>query len=453
MKKIYLYHTNDLHSHFENWPRIVGYLNSQKKVHDANKEPFLRIDLGDHADRFHPVTEGTMGAANVDLLNNACYDFVTIGNNEGITFTKDALQSMYEARTFNVLLSNLFDDQGNRPNWCLPYNIIDIDGTKIGFTGATAPFTPFYSKLGWDIKDPFDYLPAIIKTLREKADIVVLLSHLGMPADQKAAREIDGIDIILGAHTHQLLENGEWCENTLIAQTGKFGSSVGKLEIQFDDKKKKIHKLTEKAVILESEPDRDTEELLQLWYQRSANQLSEQITQIDYDIAPDDFQDNELGLVLANALREWCEADIGMVNGGIIVDLLKKGPVTKGDLHRVCPHPINPCKVVLTGNEILDILMKSSTEAFQKFELKGFGFRGKRIGKLIFSGLTYDLQKGNPINVLINREPLETDQSYQVATTDMFTFGRLLPQVKEAPIKDFYLPEMLRDLLAWKLRQ
>jgi 2',3'-cyclic-nucleotide 2'-phosphodiesterase (5'-nucleotidase family) len=283
---------------------------------------------------------------------------------------------------------------------------------------------------------------------------VVLLSHLGLPFDEKAAREIKGIDVILGAHTHQLLKKGEWRENTLITQTGKFGTHVGKLEIEYDTEKKKIHSLKETAVSLEEEPDRKTEEQLQLWQKRSADYLSEQIGTVDHDMVPDDFYDNELAIILAKALKDWCEGDIGMVNAGVIVGRIEKGPVTRGDFHRVCPHPINPCKVSLSGKEVLEILKRGLQKDFQAFELKGFGFRGKRIGKLIYSGLTYKTDKdGELTDVQINGSALQSHAVYRVATTDMFTFGRLLPQVKAASEKDYYLPEMLRDLLAWALQK
>ena len=54
------------------------------------------FDIGDHVDRSHPFTEGTKGKGNINLLNEAGYDAVTIGNNEGITMSKEALSSLYE---------------------------------------------------------------------------------------------------------------------------------------------------------------------------------------------------------------------------------------------------------------------------------------------------------------------------------------------------------------------
>ena len=88
---IHIYHTNDIHSHFENWPRIEKFLKEKKRQHEERNENVFLFDIGDFADRFHPLTEGTMGQGNTDLLNDIGVNAVTIGNNEGITLPFSAL--------------------------------------------------------------------------------------------------------------------------------------------------------------------------------------------------------------------------------------------------------------------------------------------------------------------------------------------------------------------------
>lgn len=65
-EKLHIYHTNDLHSHFENWPKIVDYIQTQRQKHEEQGEEVLLFDLGDHVDRFHPISEATFGKANVE---------------------------------------------------------------------------------------------------------------------------------------------------------------------------------------------------------------------------------------------------------------------------------------------------------------------------------------------------------------------------------------------------
>jgi len=63
--------------------------------------------------------------------------------------------------------------------------ILEKDGIRIGVTGATAAFTTFYSLLGWDALDPETALREQCLLLAPQVDILIILSHLGLPADQK----------------------------------------------------------------------------------------------------------------------------------------------------------------------------------------------------------------------------------------------------------------------------
>ncbi len=117
LEKLRLYHTNDLHSHFENWPKIVHYIEQKRNEHEKDGEETLVFDIGDHMDRFQMITEATFGKANVDLLNRLEIDAAAVGNNEGITLPHDELADLYTHAAFPVIVSNLFDADGQRPEW------------------------------------------------------------------------------------------------------------------------------------------------------------------------------------------------------------------------------------------------------------------------------------------------------------------------------------------------
>lgn len=118
-EKITILHTNDLHSHFENWPRIRRYLLQTRKQLNAQADSsVITVDLGDAVDRVHPLTEVTNGQANVELLNQIHYDAVTIGNNEGLTNTHEQLDELYKEANFDVVLANLLDMKTKlMPKW------------------------------------------------------------------------------------------------------------------------------------------------------------------------------------------------------------------------------------------------------------------------------------------------------------------------------------------------
>ena len=100
MKKLHIYHINDLHSHFDNWPKIRRFLLEKKAFHEKNGEEVLLFDIGDACDRVHPLTEATNGKANIELLNQVPFDAVTIGNNEGIGNDKRQLDELYDDAEF-----------------------------------------------------------------------------------------------------------------------------------------------------------------------------------------------------------------------------------------------------------------------------------------------------------------------------------------------------------------
>src|SRR5690606_20894581 len=64
--------------------------------------------------------------------------------------------------------------------------------------------------------------------------ILIIVSHLGLSYDQRMAAEIEGIDCILGGHTHHLLEQAIMVNRTLIGAAGKLGSHLGIVEIEYD---------------------------------------------------------------------------------------------------------------------------------------------------------------------------------------------------------------------------
>ncbi|MBD1380806.1 bifunctional metallophosphatase/5'-nucleotidase [Metabacillus arenae] len=460
MKKLYIYHVNDLHSHFENWPKIVHYLNERKRHHDENGEDYLLLDIGDHVDRFHPITEATEGKANVELLNQLQFDAVTIGNNEGITLSYETLNSLYKEADFTVVLSNLFDELKQRPEWMKPYHIIELKtGYKIGLIGVTVFYEKFYKQLGWQIKDPFQAVQESLFAIKDQVDLVVLMSHLGISDDEIMANEFPDIDLILGAHTHHLLCDGKFINGVLLGGAEKYGHYVGCIEITYE--KENFHLLKKKARVEEminlSQTCKTTEAWLQKKEKESRCILSKEIVHLHEAIPLEWFESSDFTSILVSSIKEWCQGEVAMVNAGMLLAPLPAGPVTKGDLHRICPHPINPCKVFLKGDELKEVILQASTEKMEHLRLKGLGFRGKVMGQMVYDGIDVVKEKLDDgemhvTSILVNGQPLDPDKLYGVATVDMFTLGPLYPVISHADKKTYFMPEFLRDLLEWKLK-
>ncbi|MCM3745439.1 bifunctional metallophosphatase/5'-nucleotidase [Sporosarcina luteola] len=446
VETIHIYHTNDIHSHFDSWPKISRYLHSQRKLHNSVQEACFVFDIGDHVDRSHPFTEGTSGKGNVALLNRAGYDAVTIGNNEGITMSKRALSTLYESADFDVVLCNLSETDGSLPQWLKPYRIYKTaKGLSIGVIGATAMYTDFYEKLGWHIEEPRRLVESVAEQIRHSTDIIVCLSHLGVNEDRLLAEECGLIDVILGAHTHHLFPEGEMVNDALLAATGKFGEYVGHVEIHIDTSKKKvIGKVAEVVHVsgLESREE-DVQEVNDL-IQAGNQALEENVFFTKMPLKQQLFMDSPMSSFFGRAMIEYTGADCAMFNAGIFLGSLDKGWVTKRMVHALLPHPINPCTITLDGAELLEVHRLSSNESWPETEIKGLGFRGTYMGKMIFERL-FRTDDGE---LFAGNRKVEVGKTYKLATLDMFTFGFFFPILKQAE-KEYHMPELIRDVFIW----
>ncbi|MBT2679032.1 bifunctional metallophosphatase/5'-nucleotidase [Bacillus sp. ISL-35] len=449
---IHIYHTNDLHSHLEHWPSIHKLVTERRRWHEEEGDEVFVFDIGDHMDRWHPLSDATRGKANCRLLNEAGYDAGTIGNNEGITLPFEDLDSMYHEKEFEMLVANLYKQDGSRPVWAKPYHVyISKKGTRIGVIGVTVNFGRFYEQLGWKVTDPMEEIKTCVEELKEQSDIIILLSHLGIHDDERIASQFTEIDVILGGHTHHILHEGKEVGSSLLAGAGKFGYYTGHVTVKLDHDTKQV---LEKTAILydmnEGGQAEGEKEMAAGYYLEGKDLMGEPVASLPVELTADPMQHTELARLLVQALREWCDADCAFMNAGMILKGLKQGDVTRFDLLEICPHPINPCTINMSGAELKEVLLQTRDETWPHLQIKGLGFRGTVMGVMEYDGIEFR-QKGNVQQVFINGELIDAKKHYLLAIPDMFTFGRFFPEIQRAEEKRYWLPEFLRNLLEWKL--
>lgn len=449
LEDIHIYHTNDLHSHFEHWARIHSFLQRRRDLHHGANEDVLLFDIGDHIDRWHPMTDASRGKRNIDLLNDAGYTAVTIGNNEGITLSFEDLNTLYDQRKFDVIVANFFTANSVRPQWVEPYHIYELKNkARVAVIGLTAYFSHFYSQLGWELSEPMAELKNQLAQVREQADIIVLLSHLGVHDDEAIAKEFPEIDVILGAHTHHVFHEGEEINGVMLGAAGKYGMFLGHITLTIDNETFQVVK--KQAIAYDSnelpyvENEKDEEHQL---YEEGKALLNTEVTRIK-----EPYRSKEiLARLLCETLRSWCNVDSAFLNEGLILHNLTSELVTEYDLLTVCPHPINPAVVNLSGAEYQEVIRLALDEKWVDMVIKGLGFRGTFMGKMIFEGVEVKHTK-NSHSILVNGKPIEREARYQIAIPDMFTFGQLFPEIRRAEQKEYFFPEFMRDLLRWKLQ-
>lgn len=450
MEKIVLLHTNDLHSHLENWPKIRRFI-EQKKRENEKKEntTTITVDLGDFVDRWHPLSEATDGQANVELMNNVGYDAVTIGNNEGVGNAKDQLNHLYDQANFDILLDNLFDKHLLQPpKWAKKYKIIETpQQTKIGLLALTAPFPLTYSPNGWDIRNPYDILPELVEELRPKVDILVLMSHLGIQDDRQIAQELPSIDVILGSHTHHLLIDGQIVNGVQLAAAGKYGQYVGEVHLTVDEHKNIIQK-SARAIPTETmttfiEDEQESHDYLTKGHELLA---AKKVAKLPYDLSVDIFAEHSFIYEALEAVKYRGQTQGAMLNSGLFLTGLPAGLINQDQLHTALPHPMHLLNVTLKGRDLIRLVLEiEKNRAFlRNYPIRGMGFRGKIFGQVVYSGISYDA-----VNHQVHwlNQPIDNERRYTFKTVDHFMFVPFFPTIEIAGENEFLFPEFIRSVV------
>lgn len=257
LTKITLLHTNDMHSHIDPFPEtdpkhpgLGGFarLNALVKKIRAEEEHTLLLDCGD-------IYQGTpyfnfySGEVELKLMSKMGYDAGTIGNHEfdnGLV----GISSQMKHMSFPFINSNYNFTGTVLEGKIQPYKIFNKGNVKIGIFGLGIELEGLVSSKnceGVEYIDPIFMAEKMVKILKEKeqCDLVVCLSHIGYESntggicDMKLAKETSGIDIILGGHSHTLLETATRVRNlegkeVVINQVGWAGIALGRIDFYID---------------------------------------------------------------------------------------------------------------------------------------------------------------------------------------------------------------------------
>jgi 2',3'-cyclic-nucleotide 2'-phosphodiesterase (5'-nucleotidase family) len=225
-------HVNDVHGQTQprlwNGKSVGGYSRLSTAVDrirssalDANR--VLLVHAGDELSRGDELTMKSLGAANIYLLNFLRLDAWTPGNgdfyNGTPTLQKRIAQAKFPTLAANVTLS--------ASGQCLaePYVLRQAGPVKVAIFGLCTVYKESQDAGGLSAADPVETASKLVPQLRKQADVVVALTHLGYLDDIKLAQHVAGIDLILGGHSHTVLEHGQKTQGpdgreVLICQTG-----------------------------------------------------------------------------------------------------------------------------------------------------------------------------------------------------------------------------------------
>ncbi len=259
--RITLLHTNDVHSRLEPFPdddpQYAGLGGAArraalvKRIRRENPNTLL-LDAGD-AFQGTPYYNLYRGEADYQVMSAIGYDVVTLGNHE-FDSGLEALARALNFAKFDVVCANYdFRDTLLRDR-IKPYVVRELAGVRIGIFGlgiALEGLVPEPHRVGVRYYDPLATARAMVRTLkeREEALLIICLSHLGLYdeserlrtvpppiGDREIARAVEGIDVIIGGHTHTFMKEPELVRRpsggtTLIFQVGFGGIVLGRLDL------------------------------------------------------------------------------------------------------------------------------------------------------------------------------------------------------------------------------
>lgn len=248
-------HTNDTHSQIE--PLSAGTYKGRggvdrrekyiRSVRAENKNVIL-LDAGDFS-QGTPYFTLFKGNAEVELMNAMGYDAVTFGNHE-FDNGLDELARRIKLMDFPLLNANYDMDKTPLKGMIAPYTVIERGGKRIGIIGLSVRLAGLVSPSrieGMKYLHPYKIVNNLARKLRkrEKCDLVILLSHCGLsggkeqnPDDQMIAANTEGVDIIIGGHSHSFIKQPVIVESktgkkVMIVQAGCKGEEVGRIDIWF----------------------------------------------------------------------------------------------------------------------------------------------------------------------------------------------------------------------------
>ena len=271
--KIRIYHTNDVHGWIMPRPdkfqtdRLIGGAAALKSLISRDEGPKLVLDAGDW---WQGTPEGslTKGKDVVEVFNAVGYDAIVIGNHE-YDAGSDNLRSLIAGLKAPVLSANTYGADGKRVPWVQASIVKEVAGVKIGIFGLTTTGMrrlAFPKNIaGLDFRREIDVAKEQVKELKKRgATVIVAVTHIGLENDESPnkyegdkalAKAVDGIDVIVGGHSHTFLTRAIRAENgTLIVQAGNYLVKAGRTTLEIDPKTK--------AVIASSD------ELVDLWPDR-----------------------------------------------------------------------------------------------------------------------------------------------------------------------------------------
>jgi 2',3'-cyclic-nucleotide 2'-phosphodiesterase (5'-nucleotidase family) len=359
----------------------------------------------------------SQGKSSIESMNTMKFDAMVVGNHE-FDFGQAVLKERIEEATFPVLGANVIG-----LNSLKPYVIKNLGGLSVAVIGVVTGDTPVTTHpknvTGLQFLSPEDTVEKYVRELRGESNIIVVLSHTGFSADIDLAKKVEGIDVIVGGHSHTKLEKPAIVGKTFVVQAFEHGKALGVLDLTLEDGR--IVKAGGRL-----DPIKPTEKenkavgaVVETYQQKVDAVMNETVGEAlaDLDGVHVRLQETNLGNLITDVMRKTAGSDVAIINGGTIRTSIKQGPVKVSHVYAVVPFDNYIVAIKLTGQQIRDTL-EHGVSAIEEEE-----GRFPQVSGLIFA---YDRNspKGARVKeVFVAGQPLVADKEYTVTTNDFLAAG------------------------------
>jgi 5'-nucleotidase len=213
------------------------------KEQRASSKEIILLDAGDIFPTSSDVTRTNKVVAAYQIFG---YDAVTIGEAEFVNGLK-YLRGLAGGKKLPFISANVKICQNEVcSDLAKSHAVLTVGKRKVALfaymnkdtLGSTQEDLLKDGSYSIKIVDPLPGLKAFVEKYRSESDVVVVLSHAGIEADRQLAKDVPGIDVIVGSHSQTFLPNPDREGQTIIVQAASDGQYVGKLVLKFGENNK-----------------------------------------------------------------------------------------------------------------------------------------------------------------------------------------------------------------------
>ncbi len=388
-----------------------------KEIRDENRDKVLLCDCGDTFHGTYPAL-ATEGQALIPVLNALNVDAMTA--HWEFAYGQKKFGSILSKLDYPMLAINVHDKETGKLVYS-PYVVKELGGTRLGIIGLASNIVdkvmpPSYSE-GLYFTLGVEELPPIIDTLHEeeKAELIILVSHLGFPQDMKLLSEVKGVDICLSGHTHNRLYEPVLQGKTILIQSGCHGSFIGRLDIDVEGARiiSYEHRLIEVEAGIK--PDPEVDELVKHALEPYKDELSEVVGETATALNRGMIFEATMDNFLLQSLLSQTDAQVAFSNGWRYGAPVPIGNITLNDLYNIVPMNPPVSTVDLTGKEILLMIEDNLEKTFSSDPYQQMGGYVKRcLGLKAYIKL--ENPRGHRIQkLLIGNEEVQINRHYNTA--------------------------------------